>query len=99
MSNISKVILAMSFVLAAIEVIVRVPSQHLAVPVIVAIGASPPLRPNRLTLFFAFVTSLGVTAYPFVHSDSTVKASFVVALASLAIGLFRWRAQVVRGSS
>jgi RsiW-degrading membrane proteinase PrsW (M82 family) len=99
MSNISKVILTMSFVLAAIEVILRVPSQHLSVPLMVAISASPPLRPNRLTLFFAFVTSLGVILYPFIHSDSTVKASFVVALVSFAIGLFRWRAQVVRGSS
>lgn len=84
-------ILIISILLTIGELIARVPSQHLAIPAILALSGSPAFKPNRWSVLLTIISALAVACYLLLHFTLSVALAFIVAVVSAAGGLIRRR--------
>ncbi|GEM_PF-3898414 len=91
----SKVTIVIAFIVAIANAVFSGRSEYWALPVIIAITASPVLRPNRLTLLLAVCVLSAITASLLMHKEVGAKVAFICAVVSMIIGLYRWKSNSI----
>lgn len=84
MTRNSKVILEAATILVIVNAMFSVRSEHWVIPVIIAVTASPVLRPNQFNLLLAVCATLAMIVSQSMHNEVGARIGFIFAVVSIA---------------